>query len=620
MLASLGTSTMNTTNPSERKHNKSRVVNTSEKDSNYFANTGYTGVYRPCQAWQWMRQTKVTPAAEDWVRYEVADAWQRCLEDYRLGSLSQLPATTAQPAECYGAEEALNAELVGVIGGLEEQVNALFGEADVTVCLTDAESRLLVIRGRDLSACPIGKQLCYPLADWSEPAIGNTGIGTAAVIRAPVAFSGEEHYLSVLHPFTTAGFPFESNTGQLLAILGLIGDRRIEPGILKSLVCILAKQVDDARAKTKGAKTPSSPALSFPRKIMRPAGGATGKSASAAPVADAAKPSSGLLACELAEKAVRLQMRRIPILIVGESGAGKEYLVRKAYQSGPRCNGPFIAVNCASIPRDLIESELFGYASGSFTGARKEGKVGKFLLADKGVLFLDEIGDMGLDLQAVLLRVLENSEFFPVGATQPVKVDVQIFAATNVPIQQAVREGRFRRDLYYRLNGAQLILPPLRERDDKSLIIKQLLEQELKLSGRCEPIQIADEVMDVFLRHPWPGNIRQLSNVIRSALHLSAGGEITIADLTDDFFEELQQSPAILPPEMTEPSCPGDWQAAESPSSLTTLAEWELQGIRSALKACKGNLTHTAKALGITRGTLYKKLDLYGLGSRKSIN
>ncbi|WP_052807802.1 sigma-54-dependent Fis family transcriptional regulator [Methyloterricola oryzae] len=320
----------------------------------------------------------------------------------------------------------------------------------------------------------------------------------------------------------------------------------------------------------------------------------------------------------LVETAVRLQIRKIPILLVGESGAGKEHLVRTAHAAGPRSSAPLIAVNCASIPRELIESELFGYAAGSFTGAHREGKSGKFLLADKGILFLDEIGDMCLDLQAVLLRVLETSEFFPVGASRPVRVDVQIIAATNVPIQQAVREGRFRRDLYYRLNGAQLIVPPLRERDDKLQIVHRILSRELRIAGFDPFRKPSSEVMNLFLTHPWPGNIRQLSNVLRTAINLSEDGVIRLEHLPDDFLEELKHDLGAEPSKQAEPCRVIGARVIETPAQATTLADWERRGIAAALEVCRGNVTRASRILGITRGTLYKKMALYGLQDRPS--
>lgn len=579
-------------------------------------------VYRPRQAWQWMQQTLVAPEAGDWVRSEVVDAWRRCIEDYPLRPRAVLPLIAARGGDWDIAAQDFDPVLLEAFRALDGAADAYIGETELTVCLVDSRCRLVALQGQNLSACPIGQHLGQAQADWSESVIGNNGMGTAAVLSAPVAFAGEEHYLPLLHPFTTAGFPLLDDNGKLLAVLGLIGVRHSNPGVLKSLLSMLARRMEDQWLRHQVPEEMTGKAQPYPLGIRHPATldipgreDTTAFGTAAGSVTSGSRQSQALVT-RLTEKAVRLQERQIPILVVGESGAGKEYLVRKAYEAGPRRHGPFIAVNCASIPRDLIESELFGYAAGSFTGACKEGKVGKFLLADKGVLFLDEIGDMGLDLQAVLLRVLENSEFYPVGATKPVQVDVQIFAATNVPIQQAVREGRFRRDLYYRLNGAQLILPPLRDREDKSMIIQEMLEMEQKRSGRIQAVRIGSAVMELFLRHPWPGNIRQLSNVIRSSLHMAEGPEITPADLTDDFFEELRQESGWDAPVLATPSPAGQPMEELSPSA-TTLAEWEFQGIKVALESFNGNLTKTAKALGITRGTLYKKMELYGLGARK---
>ena len=563
---------------------------------------------RPRQAWQWMRQTLQSPDLGDWVRHEVAVSWQRCLDEYRLRFAPSFPrAHSKAPFLTHPSPDLLRLSEI-----VEQQLGFLAGESGLTLSLMDAECRLMCLIGRDFGDCPMGRLLIYPLADWSERLIGNNGMGSAAVTLAPVAFCGEEHFLHLLHPFSSAGFPLLGQGGELLAVLGLLSDQHIHPGVLKSLACVLGRRVQatlqDGPGHSPYARTPAYFRV-WPRRLPIP-----GEEGRALPVVAANGPSI-TLECHLAEKAARLQERRIPVLVVGESGAGKEHLVRMAYEAGPRRGGPFIALNCASIPRDLIESELFGYAAGSFTGARKEGKPGKFLLADKGVLFLDEIGDMGLDLQAVLLRVLENSEFFPVGASQPVRVDVQIFAATNVPIQQAVREGRFRRDLYYRLNGAQIILPPLREREDKGLIVQRLLDRELALAGKAGPGRLAPAVLDLFMRHPWPGNIRQLSNVIRSSLQMAEGDAISLVDLPDDFFEELNHVSEAAPAKVSLPLI-GLQPPEEETAPAMTLDEWELRGIKAALKSCKGNLTQTAKVLGITRGTLYKKMSQYELSAR----
>jgi sigma-54 dependent transcriptional regulator, acetoin dehydrogenase operon transcriptional activator AcoR len=313
----------------------------------------------------------------------------------------------------------------------------------------------------------------------------------------------------------------------------------------------------------------------------------------------------------LLNKAVKLQHYKIPILITGESGVGKDHFVGLLKNAGPRKDAPLIAINCASIPRDLIESELFGYEAGSFTGAKSSGKAGKFMLADKGILFLDEIGDMSFDLQATLLRVLESSEFTPVGGSKPVRVDVQVVAATNVKLLEAVEAGRFRRDLYYRLNGAQIHLQPLRDNPDKQAIIQHILQREINVIASDGQLQIAPEVIMLIEQHPWPGNIRQLISVIRATLYTASSSTITVHDLPIDFIAEIKQFSTHTPQPFTD--------SFMEHSGVVSLTDWEFHGIKTALKHCAGNISMAAKKLGITRTTLYKKMDRFGL-SREGEN
>jgi sigma-54 dependent transcriptional regulator, acetoin dehydrogenase operon transcriptional activator AcoR len=294
-------------------------------------------------------------------------------------------------------------------------------------------------------------------------------------------------------------------------------------------------------------------------------------------------------------KAVGLQAAKIPILITGESGVGKDHLVRRLHAEGPRGGQPMVAINCAAIPRDLIESELFGYEGGSFTGARSGGKRGKFVQADRGILFLDEIGDMALDLQTRLLRVLDNSEIVPVGGTSAVKIDVHVIAATNQDLAECVQKGKFRRDLYYRLVGAQFRLPSLRERPDKSQLIRHLLAIEMEAMDKAGACRVSEEVWRVFMGHPWPGNVRELRNVLRAAIAVACSEIIGIDDLPGYFLDEAAVRPA----------------AAEKEGA--GLAGWEQQAVRSALQASNGNIAEAARQLGVTRATLYRKIHRYDI-------
>jgi transcriptional regulator of acetoin/glycerol metabolism len=318
------------------------------------------------------------------------------------------------------------------------------------------------------------------------------------------------------------------------------------------------------------------------------------------------------------QKAIRAQQQNIAILITGESGVGKDHLVRRMHASGPRQGKPLVLINCAAIPRDLISSELFGYEAGSFTGARTRGKTGKFVDAHTGTLFLDEIGDMALDLQAALLCALDSSEIAPVGGTKTIKVDVQVVAATNSQLQDCVRKGLFRRDLYYRLNGAQVWLPPLRERPDKLGLIAHLWTEESKAQGRTDEVFLSDEALEIFEQHPWPGNVRELRNVLRSSMATMAGNELRVADLPHDFLEEMSYSGgALSAAAAAAPDSPAPFRGGGEPEMAGAprggLADSEARAIRSALTLSGGNISESARKLGITRATLYHKMARYGL-------
>ncbi|HTD03388.1 sigma-54-dependent Fis family transcriptional regulator [Undibacterium sp.] len=296
----------------------------------------------------------------------------------------------------------------------------------------------------------------------------------------------------------------------------------------------------------------------------------------------------------LIDKVSKVLGRDIPILITGETGSGKELLAQAIHHGSPRAPAPFIAVNCASIPETLIESELFGYEDGAFTGARKKGNTGKILQAQGGTLFLDEIGDMPLNMQARLLRVLQERMITPLGSNKSTPVDIAIICATNRNLRELIGKNAFRDDLYYRLNGLVLKLPPLRDRTDIAVIIKKML-RELSSANYT----IAPEVMQLFQRHSWPGNLRQLNNLLRTAVIMSDDThEIRREHLPEDFLEEM----GILPTR----SAASD--AAASPPVLSgKLQELELTAIQQALQQHGGNVSAAARALGVSRNTIYRK-------------
>lgn len=300
------------------------------------------------------------------------------------------------------------------------------------------------------------------------------------------------------------------------------------------------------------------------------------------------------------DKARKVLGRDIPILIEGESGVGKELFASAFHTSGPRHDRPFVAVNCAAIPEGLIESELFGYQEGAFTGAKRKGCMGKIQQANGGTLFLDEIGDMPLQLQCRLLRVLQERTVMPLGSDKSYPVDISLICATHRKIRDEVAKGSFREDLYYRLNGLRFSLPPLRERTDIGDLVQALVRME---SAADRAAQVSPEVMDLFRRYRWPGNIRQLNNVIRAALALlGEEGVIRRCHLPEEFLEEVDELDAGSGGESRA-------MAVSVPFDSTgNLEEIAANAIRKALADNGGNVSAAARQLGISRNTLYRKM------------
>jgi DNA-binding NtrC family response regulator len=288
------------------------------------------------------------------------------------------------------------------------------------------------------------------------------------------------------------------------------------------------------------------------------------------------------------------------VLVLGESGTGKEMVARVLHARSRRNRGPFVAINCAAIPENLLESELFGHEKGAFTGAIGR-RIGRFERAHGGTLFLDEIGDMSMALQSKILRAIQEREVERVGGGSPVSIDVRIVAATNRDLAQAVRDARFREDLYYRLAVVTVLLPPLRDRgNDLDLLASHFFAHYAREHGR--PVRaVAEEVFNVLHRHPWPGNVRQLRNAAERAV-VMADGEILLP----------QHLPADIL-HVPEPHAANGAGAAPSEAPLVTLEEMEKRMIRRALRETGNNVTVAAERLGIHRNTLRRKITDYGI-------
>ncbi|MFT5760543.1 MAG: transcriptional regulator of acetoin/glycerol metabolism/ligand-binding sensor protein [Alteromonadaceae bacterium] len=288
----------------------------------------------------------------------------------------------------------------------------------------------------------------------------------------------------------------------------------------------------------------------------------------------------------------------IPILVLGETGTGKEAFARAIHEESHRANGPFIALNCAAIPESLIESELFGYRSGTFTGANKNGMKGKLLLADGGTIFLDEIGDMPLALQTRLLRVLAEQEILPLGAEKPIAIDVNVVSATHQNLSMLIANKSFREDLYYRLNGATLKLPALRERFDKEYLINAIFAIE-----STTEFYLAPDALSMLVQYQWPGNIRQLINVARYALAISEHNQVKLDCLPEEVCRPVIKSSV----DTSAISGNESEISIELPAKLRTKGE----ALLATLRRHKWNISAASNELNVSRSTLYRKMGRY---------
>jgi PAS domain S-box-containing protein len=301
---------------------------------------------------------------------------------------------------------------------------------------------------------------------------------------------------------------------------------------------------------------------------------------------------------QVKERAMRVAAGNSTVLITGESGTGKGVFARAIHSASPRARGPFVSINCGAIPENLLESELFGYEKGAFTGALKEGKAGKFELADSGTIFLDEIGEMPPHLQVKLLHVLQNREVERVGGTRKVPVDIRIIAASNRDLDKMMQERKFRKDLYFRLGVIPLHIPPLRERkEDIPLFVEHCLKKYAQKLNK-PPLTVSPEVTELFLKYHWPGNVRELENAIEYAMNMCSGNNLSMANLPPRIYSEAE---AEIDGQSTLKILVQDYERR--------IFEQYLQRFGASSNA----KNEIAQVLGISRATLYRKLAELGI-------
>ena len=538
----------------------------------------------------------------------------------------------------------------------------LIGESGHVLTLFGPDGAMLHSDG-DLRVLEVLKDIHFmPGACWAEALVGTNGPGTALATGRPVHVVGAEHFVEAWQPWHCAAVPIRApGSGVILGALDLSGYRERADGFALSLASALTKELEaqlvlrhEARSRRVlqhfaelAAHFPSELALAVdasgrvlaanPRAKLRfelerlhlptalshdgPLSGtalpAELLGAQVTVVRDGGLP---IGACILVPERPRVKVtastrysfrdlvgvsgrfreaerlaraaasQRLPVLIQGESGVGKELFAQAIHGLSTRAGRPFVPVNCAALPSGLIESELFGYVGGAFSGASPEGRGGKFQAADQGTLFLDEVGELPPAAQAVLLRVLQEGEVTPLGAHRATPIDVRVIAATNRPLLAEVEAGRFRLDLYHRLAVLAVEIPPLRDRpEDLPSLIEHLLEAAATETGRR--IQLLPEVEARLLSYPWPGNVRELKNVL---IRLAATSPEELVTL-DDLPPSLVMTPVAAPAE-----------------------DEEVARLKSAVDRSR-TMAEAARLLGITRSTLYRQLDRFGLTRRKVV-
>ncbi|SDN67279.1 sigma-54-dependent Fis family transcriptional regulator [Pseudomonas jinjuensis] len=582
----------------------------------------------------------------------ILDSWRRSMQTYHLdpGSL-QGPRILSETVlkECRG-----RAEMFLRIAG--EEVSRLHGrvrDADYCVLLTDAHGQTIDYRVESAIRGNCRRAGLYLGTCWSEGEEGTCGVAAVLTSGQPVTVHKRDHFRAAFIGLTCSAAPVFDPQGQLLGVLDVSAvespDDRRSQHLIRQMVVQSAREIENAffmhsvqghwllRAHAAPGYVDSQPDYLFgwdndgclvalnpaARRYLQQRYGMIPRhvgeifdldalrraaeqsvcrlpghdlhvrlSVPQRPVSVAvAQPGPEQLDPRIAESlrlAVRVKDRNLPVLIHGETGAGKEVFARQLHEASARRDKPFVALNCAAIPESLIESELFGYVAGAFTGASGKGMQGLLRQADGGTLFLDEIGDMPLGLQTRLLRVLAEGEVAPLGAARRQQVDIQVICASHRDLAALVASGEFREDLYFRLSGARFELPPLRERSDRLALIKRILDEE---ASRCGVrLGLAGAALECLLGYRWPGNVRQLRHVLRYACAVCGGNVIQVDDLPVDVRGE---SPSA-----------GFGEVADSP---------ERQALLDALVRHRWKPGPAAEALGISRATLYRRVNQHGI-------
>lgn len=531
------------------------------------------------KAWQtYLEQGQVAQT----VNALVASSWKRC---FQMG----IPSSRSEAfiLENYQLRELQEKrqELLQYATPIMKHLYSLVKGTGLVVLLTDDTGVILKALG-DTSSLTKAQQIqLLEGANWQENIKGTNAIGTALYERVPLSVHAEEHFLQANHVLTCSAAPIFDQKGKLAGVIDISGPQKSSHPLLLPMVVSASRYIEKSMA---GTPLPNKPPEFNTQLFVAPYFSLDkfDKPSSVEPFSKLILGNSPALmeAVSLAKKAA---FSNVTVLLQGESGTGKELFARAIHQTSPRSKGPFIAVNCGALPENLIESELFGYEEGAFTGARKGGHQGKFEMAQGGTLLLDEIGDTPLHVQTALLRVLQERLITRVGGRSSIPVDVRIIAATHRNLKDEVDSGRFRLDLYYRLNVIPVVIPSLQQRREDIPLLSNAFIAKFAAEGISSLKYISPQALDLLCSYPWPGNIRELENVILRMAHI-VEGEVLEAD----------SLPLEFHTENISPIRTGNFN----------LKEVEKQTIIDALSFSGGNISETARLLGIGRNTLYRKI------------
>src|SRR3989442_698218 len=528
----------------------------------------------------WDRFLRGAEMSSNAVRSVIERSWSRCLSAGVDPGRSRAHAPVR--VEELGTLQHPHRDLIDASVPVMQQARDFLSESGTMMILTDPTGVILETEGDPATLDAAQDVRLVGGANWDELACGTNAIGTALSVRQPVQVHAAEHFCAGIKPWTCSA----TRAGRA-TLPQWLRPEWVEPVIRG------------------GKRVGTIVVLSDP---FQRGSGPRGVHSRGAPLQSGNEPdggvgeiigSSGALR-QAVEKARQLASLDAPVLLQGETGVGKEMFARAIHAGGHRKNGRFVALNCGGLPRDILASELFGYVEGAFTGARRSGMIGRIEAAAGGPLFLDEIGEMPLELPPYFLAVLDGREVYPVGDSKPRKVQFRLVAATNKDLRAEVTAGRFREDLFYRVFVTALRIPSLRERkEDISTLVEHFSGEVSRRYGasmkRFEP-----EVLDAFERYAWPGNVRELRSVVEGMVMLATGDAVTVADLPPEIASSITEASLQL--------------AVPTPSAtVTNLEAVERAAISTAIAGCHGNLTLVAKELRISKSTLYAQVRKHAL-------